>query len=246
MWSRVRARIPHTLGAFSLIEMSMVLLIMGVILSFSLPYLTNHLVFERQKQTSANFEEITHALALFVMQTGRLPYPSSPTSSENRGQEDASLSGGQAGIIPFKTLGLSQVSAKDGYNHWISYIPHPALTDETTLSRSPFGDEATSFCAVPLEPSFQLLDDRNANIAGEEDMQPAYMLISHGKGGGDFLESGSMRILGHQHPCKNENTNGDMVFRESLSKECDDKVFWKNRQILLAVYAKSPCPVLGD
>lgn len=247
MLNKDRNLLKFKLQAFSLLEISIVLLIMGVILSFSLPYLTNHLAFERQKQTLQNFEEITHALAHFVLQNGRLPYPAlAPTGTAQSGVEDRTMRDFQRGIVPYKTLGLSPSVAKDGYGHWISYMPHPSLSSDIGLSHTPTSPDSQSFCSVAMDSTFKILDDQDLQLSGEEGMQPAFVLISHGKKGGDFIASGGYRPLTSQHPCKVENTNNDANFKDSLSKECDDSLFWKNRFILMSAYAKTPCPAISN
>ncbi len=234
-------RIFHTpLPAFSLLEISIVLLIMGVILSFSLPYLSNHLDFEKRKKTDLVFEEVTHALSTFVMETGRLPAPANPHyNPDSAGEEDETIT---TGILPYKTLGLSPSMAKDGHSHWISYTPHPTLSEEGALTKSPHGDEDDNFCNVDLRQTIQVFGEGEETLTAAGGSQPAFILVSHGKRGGDFMDSGVRRPYIEAVTCKTSNGDGDLVFRdEGLTKSCDDKIFWKNRKIMLSAYARNPC-----
>lgn len=236
---RVYTLCIKSVNAFSLLEISIVLLIMGVVLSFSLPHLTSHLNAEKNKKTQGVFEEITYALSTFVTQNGRLPAPALVDAvGSRRGEENQESA---TGILPYKTLGLSSSSVRDGHQHWISYTPHPELMAEMVLSKNPNeGDE--SFCKVDLKKVVSLVDNEKEVLSEESSLQPAFVLVSHGKKGGDFMDSGVRRPIPENMACKIENTNNDLVFQDNGSaKDCDDNVFFKNRFTLLAAYAHAPC-----
>lgn len=238
MWDRIKVLLNTKVPGFSLLEISIVLLIMGVVLSFSLPYLTSQLSFEKRKKTELVFEEITHALSNFVVQNGRLPYPAKINAlGDAQGQEDINI---PHGVVPYKTLGISPASAKDGQQHWISYTPHPDLLDDFLARHNQGGGDY--FCTNPLGANLQIIGVNGEVLSGEGTFQPAFVLVSHGSKGGDLMESGNRRAYTIASPCKVSNGDDDLVFADhGITSSCDDSLFWKNRQILMSAYAHKPC-----
>lgn len=127
-------------GGFTLVEMAIVLVILGFVLSALLLPLQaqRELVFQAQTQTT--LENARRAILGFAQQQGRLPCPATAASNGI----SLPLAGGtcnqQVGFLPAVTLGIqptdTQGFALDGWNNRIQY----AVTqiDNTNLVNSDF------------------------------------------------------------------------------------------------------------
>lgn len=213
------------LPAFTLIEMSIVLIIVGVIMSFALPALTTLLTQQRHKQTAHNQELVLHALAAYVNANGCLPCPTCPPGSPSK-----------IGLLPYRLLGLPESCAKDGFNTWMTY----AVSENLVNAGKPFCPADTRVLEVQSE------DGRSVLNLGEgvKDII-AVVLISHGpEGHGAFLSPGGERIpVPEDRPL--EALNADETYRfvtaPYVPGRFQHKVVWVTRNNLMAVYAKNPC-----
>ncbi len=92
---------------FSLIEMAIVLVVIGLLVGTILLPLSEQMESARRSETSTQMSEIKEALLGFAIANGRLPCPSTLASD---GQE-APYGGGNCtqpnGFIPYKTLGIT-------------------------------------------------------------------------------------------------------------------------------------------
>ncbi|MBS0236533.1 MAG: type II secretion system protein [Proteobacteria bacterium] len=143
---------------FTLIEVSIVILIMGLLLTGGL--VTMFATSERGKttQTAANLANIQDALAIFLAMNGRLPCPAGLSQTQDSsafGIEQTSGSnpmacntasglfsgttGGETqyyGMVPVRTLGLSDASAIDGFGNRIVYVVQNAFVNNATTNTS--------------------------------------------------------------------------------------------------------------
>jgi len=114
---------------FTLIEMAIVLLIIGLLLGGLLMPLSERLNVQRYSETEDSLEEIKGAILGFALDQGRLPCPdTSGDGSENTPCVDIE------GAIPWVTLGVGRA---DGWQHPFRYrvdaafsvsVPDPANT----------------------------------------------------------------------------------------------------------------------
>jgi len=93
---------------FTLIEMAIVLLIVGLLLGGLMPTISGQIERQRTNETTKQINEIKEALIGYAISQGRLPCPASSTSS---GAEDPAGGGNCAnfldGFVPAATLGIS-------------------------------------------------------------------------------------------------------------------------------------------
>ncbi|MEI8295520.1 MAG: prepilin-type N-terminal cleavage/methylation domain-containing protein [Alphaproteobacteria bacterium] len=227
---------PHlcrkNLPGFTLLEMSFVLIIAGLIMGLSLPLFTTMLQQQKQRQTQDHQEQVLYALAAFLNQHGCLPPPADPATLEQGiATTDTCAAGDHCqGLIPYRTLGLMESLAKDGYHRWMTYVTSKQLTETDIIQdvgASPY--EAPSlfgkqyFCDIAPGPtSLQLLDAQKQPLLSAEAKDVwAVILISHGPQGLDNVE----------------NANNGPVF--TIRNSALIKAVTRNN--ILAIYAHNPC-----
>ena len=244
----MQKRQRHFAQAFTLLELAFVLTISGFLMSFIIPKVGQYLYFEKLQKTKTNQEQVFHALADFIVKKKRLPCPSD-TSEQTIGSERQECQSNMLaqGIVPYRSLGLSSVFAKDGFGHYFTYAVEPWLAkdqfktlgyDEESIYRT-----EESFCATPLIPELKLTNEQNQNVV--QDNVLGALLISHGdKGEGSLLQTGQRSLLTQQNAIKQKNSDGSLLFIDKPYKNrSDDHIFWVTRDHLLSFYAKQPCVV---
>ena len=128
---------------FSLVEMALVLLIVGLLAAVFLPATNTFLDNSRRKETRAKLEALEQAMVRFVMANRRLPCPADgdlPPGNANQGLELAAGGACTAlaltnGVVPWRNLGLSQADATDAWGTIVSYrVWGGAAVGPTTLT----------------------------------------------------------------------------------------------------------------
>lgn len=137
----IRPGISRKTSGFTLVEIAMVLLIVGLLLGGLVPVLSTQMNIQRSNNTQKQLSEITEALAGFAVVNGRLPCPASATSN---GQEsfctNATGSCGPSlttyqthgrctnpydGLVPASSLGITPVDSQgftlDSWNNRTRY-----------------------------------------------------------------------------------------------------------------------------
>ena len=169
---------------FSLIEMAIVLVVIGLILSGGLMAITPVLKSTKTTETNTRLDLIEKALVLYTIRNGCLPCPANgdlgaasglahgTTAYSSGCQTCASLTAG-SGVVPWGALGLSPNDATDGWGNLISYVVTGTLT-QTTTSMTRSGS---------TYPSGTLDINDAAVTATAITTAAAYVLISHGNDG---------------------------------------------------------------
>lgn len=116
---------------FSLVEMALVLLIVGLLAAVFLPATNTFLENNRRKETRAKLEALEQAMVRFVMVNRRLPCPAdgiqgtaNPTSGvEQRNDEvtPATCTAMATGVVPWRSLGVPADAAMDAWGNLITY-----------------------------------------------------------------------------------------------------------------------------
>jgi prepilin-type N-terminal cleavage/methylation domain-containing protein len=196
---------PNAESGFSMIEMAMVLAIIGLLMGGGLLAITPVLERNKRTQTFQSLDKIEEALTLYVIRNNRLPCPANGSLANTDANYGAALTTGAAGtscnlanralgVVPWRTLGIEQAIARDGWGNLISYFVSdnqvltfnvannqgvrrdPALTNQYTCGTLLVNNAATP--AAALSPN-------NAtgvcNASATENA--AYVLVSHGKNG---------------------------------------------------------------
>ncbi len=138
-------------GGFTLIEMAIVLLVIGLLLGGLLTPLSNKIESERYKESSRELDKIVDALMGYAVANRRLPC----ADTDDDGFEDVGANCNDEGSVPWATLGVGR---EDAWGNSIRYrvdagfttapIPDPADTDVgNSLS-------VVDQSGVPLTPNY--------------------------------------------------------------------------------------------
>ena len=132
---------------YILIDLAMVLVVMGVLLAAAIPFYQGYLQRNAMIQTEKRMDVLAKAFSNYIQVRWRLPCPAAPTVAAGAqlgiergvvigGAAVGSCTGGTAnahGIIPYRTLGIPEQYAKDGYGNFFTYIVSPDFTTDNRL-----------------------------------------------------------------------------------------------------------------
>lgn len=123
---------PARAHGFTLVELTIVLVIVGLLLGTLMVPLTAQIDQRNYNETQRQIDEIREALIGFAVVNGRLPRPATSAAD---GNENPAICGTDAkctGFIPWTTLGVKKT---DAWNKLIRYSVTPAYADAAvTLS----------------------------------------------------------------------------------------------------------------
>lgn len=223
---------------FSLIEMALVLIILGVISGISLPAIQVMLNWQKAKTTALHQDQILYALASYANKNNFLPYAANPIN-----QDGAQDRGRRRGIVPFADLGLPVFIAKDGYQRWFTYV-----IDDF------YGNQPKKAIAKPI---FEPLGNK---LCKDHDLQNtlsirgvpekiSVVLISHGPEGRGAYPNPSLNPPQGADEQQNSLSDQEIIDRP-LSQDplnpFSHKVVWVTARNLMAIYAHTPCPPNND
>jgi prepilin-type N-terminal cleavage/methylation domain-containing protein len=116
---------PRRQSGFTLVEISIVLLIVGLMIGGLVAPLASQLEQKKVSDTRRALDEAREALIGFALRNGYLPCPA---ISSSNGEEDrtGSACNKRYGYLPWTTLGVARL---DGWNHVLGYSVTPAFSD---------------------------------------------------------------------------------------------------------------------
>lgn len=250
---------------FSLVELSVVLTIIGITMGGALTIATNKTESDKIEETETKIAKIEDSIERFVFNNFRLPCPADGTLAVNNanfgigGSVDASgciasnFSSGNvfAGVLPTKSLGLSDDFMLDGWGRRITYVVDGRLANNTTTN--PLCDGNPD--AAPDNSCLQYFDNGSITVndasGGNITTQAAYVLISHGKNGhgafkkeggtgtSDRLNSGSADTDEQDNSSYNAG-GANMAFDTVFVQKAEDSTFDDR------VYYKPKWQIIGD
>jgi prepilin-type N-terminal cleavage/methylation domain-containing protein len=164
-------------SGFTLIEVAMVMVIIGLILATSIAPLNKQIERSRIQETTKLLDEIEQAVYGFAIANRRLPCPADADSQgreSHPGNGRCNVGGGNdtiSGFVPGQTLGLSgkyneDVLLLDAWNNPIRYAVTQSNTNganipDFTSTTVPFDNVATA----TLDPNLVICDRNSANVA---------------------------------------------------------------------------------
>ncbi len=173
-------------GGFSLIEIGVVLVIISILVGYGLSIATATAEREAITVTRDRLEAIEDALILYATRNKRLPCPADGTLADDDAaagvEDDGGADGDPAGnetlncgtgigisVVPWRTLGLPQQVAIDGWRRRISYF---VFDGADGVSREDGLDMTACISAEPIPAELTDGNDANDAAAAEPDCTP--------------------------------------------------------------------------
>lgn len=224
--SRVRA-------GFTLVEMAIVVLLIGILLTFGVGLVQSQLENSAIKLSKNRQDAIHDALVSYLTKYRRLPCPDSAIGTlgtnnvrfdgiEDRGSATAGtppvprpelLCAVTFGTLPFATLGLSREAALDGWNNFFTY----------QVSNTPYDWTRSASFNTGNQGGIAINDRVNGSATLTPYPTPAVVvLVSHGKNGaGAFTVKGTRNTL--PIPADSDQLqNTDSTTRNFIRREMSD------------------------
>lgn len=237
------------LAGFSLVELSVVLIIIGILISGVLTILTNKYEYRKIKVTEERIQEIEKAIDRFVLANNRLPCPANGSSVLMEESElgfekylslDPVLCEGNfsfdniySGVVPVFTLGLSGEYLMDGWNRRFSYVVDGNFVN-SEITDSSCNKETNTSCFKLSSQGRIKIKDASANFITEE---VVFVIISHGKNGfGAYKRFGSdQRLEASDDEDERDNAGDDKgsfdneFIQKSVNNSFDDIISYKSK-----------------
>lgn len=221
----------YKIPAFSLIEMAIVLIIIGLMGGMAFPILKTTLEWQKNATTAQNQEKIIYALASYALQNKVLPCAADPLT--HPGKQDKKR---RRGIVPYVDLNLPESLAKDGHQRWFTYI-----VDDYYNIRSLPSQETSRLCETGKHPNSLFIKGGQENVA--------FALISHGhEGRGAYPNPQAIPSQGKDET-QNATSTTEIIDRplsQDPSNPFSHKVIWVTAPNLLAIYGHAPCPPVKE
>ena len=207
--------------AFTLLEMSIVILIIGIMVASILPAITQQQAIENAQELEQKLDAIEAAIAAFRREDNRLPCPAQQTlalNTANFGVEadtpgtctgstpaatDASDAAGDVvvGVVPVRTLGLSDDMAYDPWGRAFTYAIDARMTGNGAYTTYPIGDATIGNLTVQTR-------DAVADTLSDITTNAILVVMTHGPNGhGAYLPSGGRYSSGSTNADEQENCN---------------------------------------
>ena len=209
-------------SGFSLLEITVVMIVMGLVLGGALAPLSAQLESAARNTTNDKLQQVTDALVGFAMVNGRLPCP----DIDNNGNENlitvASLvvCDSNSGKLPYRLLAVDD---KDAWKQRFSYFVSPEFADTANdTSCDSVSSASFTLCTVG---TLTIRDDLLQVVAAEV---PA-LVISHGK---NWALASSARSVPEAANFANSSDKFLQDYSNVSGNQFDDLVEWVSPNIL--------------
>ncbi len=171
---------------FTLIEMAMVMIVVGLMVGGGLFALAPVIDKARVNQTNATLDQVESALELFVIRNQRLPCPADGAqinTSGTYGVENCGLATEANAVIPWKTMGLDESYSIDGWGTRLSYWPSGTLGIGSSLTAAPDMERTggTNYPSGTYLTVTDVVSKQTVTSTTSGADRAAYVLVSHGK-----------------------------------------------------------------
>ena len=211
---------------FTLIEMTMVLVVMSLLLGGLMAPLSTQLENNQRRETKQHLEKIKEALFGHVLIKGYFPCPD--TNHDGREERMASGCSGSAvvgeqsgqvwhGTLPWLTLGVGKHDA------WYSRFTYAVSDEFTDMSQAPY-------------PAFSWQAEGGIKVVNGIDRTPA-VVLSHGVNtyGGIGLQGVSRPVASSRAELDNSDANGRFElapYYKDSERGFDDQMTWISPYVL--------------
>lgn len=235
---------PHRQQGFTLVEIAMVLMIVGLLLGGMLVPLGAQMEHQKVSSTEKLLAEARDALIGYAVANGQLPCPAAPAIAT--GQANAGIArtppctgADSAGVLPWATLGVSET---DAWGNRFTYRISSDFADApgTTFGKDPNGNNCIPV-TIPTQATFALcsagtLDVLSAAGGANVAIDVPATIISHGKNGaGAYTPQGTQQpASGNADELENSDGSADNNYvSHTATPDYDDLVTWISNNILL-------------
>jgi prepilin-type N-terminal cleavage/methylation domain-containing protein len=182
------ANIRNRLRGFTLIEVAIVLVVIGLVVSGGLFAVSPVLQSAKISETKQKMARVETALQAYVISNSCLPCPAVGTTASggaNAGRSQGTASGFYTtgceatgcvllgGVVPWNTLGIAEDEASDGWGRRFTYKLGAGITATSSMTRTTSFPTVTT--SLTIEEPVAGVDLITANVA--------YAIISHGVDG---------------------------------------------------------------
>lgn len=232
------------LNGFSLIEVAIALLLLGLVSAGLLSFLEHLKQRTYAKKTAAHQERIFRALGNFLRQNGCLPCPADPMEKQLFGHARKSCRSepDAQGLVPFRTLGLSEKVAQNGASVFFTYVVHPTITQ-----RPPAGPENVHpYCRNKIQhhAAIEILPHNKQEAQYIKDPVVVVVLNHLKTGEGSFLK-GYKKRKPYVKPFRyqTQNSDDDLVFVDpsSTPHNTEETLQFETKNNLASYYAHLVC-----
>ena len=233
---------------FTLIEIAIVLVVIGLLLSGGLLAIAPVLQSSRVTETEGKLDRVQEALILHAILNGCLPCPATgATSSEvaTAGQavDDAAYATGCAdnscasvqGVVPWQNLGLSEAGGTDGFGYRVSYGITAALTLAGGIDRVGTSYPTGTITVTNTVP---------VNLTAAA----AYVLVSHGDDNSLAFGSTGVQTIdpnGSANQAENSDADGTFIQDDFINisggNHFDDIVRWRTAPMIVQLCGAGAC-----
>jgi prepilin-type N-terminal cleavage/methylation domain-containing protein len=191
---------------FTLLEMAVVLVIVGLLLGGLLPVISGQMDQQRRNETRKYMDEVRDALLGYAVSTANKRLPCPDSNGDGTAEAACTTVAQQVGTLPYKDLGVAE---KDAYGNVLSY----AVTRE-------FADSATHFT---LNTAGTMRICTTATCTANLTSTTAAVIVSRGANWANTPSADEA-----------ENTDGDTDFvsHDFVQNGYDDMVIWISPNIL--------------
>ena len=256
-WGLRTAKRAGLVLGFTLVEMAIVLVVIGLVLSGGLLAVAPILQSSKVSDSKAKLDRIEQALVLHVIRFGCLPCPAtagadSSVPANNAGQAlgaavytsgcSAAVCGNAQGIVPWVNLGLSEADITDGFGYRIDYAI-------TSAAASPGNLQATTGMQR-TPPSTYPAGSLVVNNTGGTQISAtaAYVLISHGPDHslGFVAGIGTQSVDPNGSANQTANSDGSPFVQDDLNGKSggshfDDIVRWRTAPMIVQLCGSNAC-----
>ncbi len=243
------------ISGFTLVEISVALVIVALLLAGVIGAYQNQLQANRIRETRMTLADIRDAIFGFTIGSGHLPCPADPepaSSTSGAGQEARDAENKCTfieGVVPWATLGVRELDA------WGGRFSYRVTGDFADFDRLTIGDSATCTPApetADIPVSFAVCSAGDLIILSRDGAlgvpTSVAVIVSHGRNrAGSWGPQGGSRLAGATGP-ELENANQDPTFLNGLFRDAgdagsgvyyDDLVEWIPASLLVGKMAEA-------
>ncbi len=252
-------------AGFSLIEIAIVLTIMGLLSGMAVPALLKYRQYGQFEVTRQRQEMILKSLATHLLVTHQVPCPANPAAKQSEFGFARLMCTAPTkylvGIVPFRTLGLPESMAKDGFGRYFTYAIDPEVRNES------LGFNDTQYAHVFNEfycsrkggrtgwERLSVRGDSGLSVfreGGEQGRDATHdfvvaVLVSHGpQGYGAFLADGNRSLGADMSVDEQVNADSTLLFVDRSFSTVEGRSFrhivkWVSHKNLPALYGGVSC-----